>query len=155
MSEHTVVALVPNHLVSTLVAHVCCGYSLPPVNHLALPLRKLLINIVLAVGYCCCLDLADVALPLIDLEAGNSKEEQGPWRVEAPEMVSMARRRQRGVGVMDPPSRCPLAASRPGPPRRSLRPSAMLRWCRAGSPNRDHAVVCPGCASHPPFGRLT
>jgi len=64
------------------VAHVRCGYSLPPVNLLALPPRNLLLDFAFAAG--CCF-LPDVAL--IDPEAGNSKEEQGPWRVEAQEMV--------------------------------------------------------------------
>lgn len=53
-------------------------------NHLALPPpRKLLLNIVFANWLL--LTMRDVAL--IDPEAGNSKEEQGPWRVEAQEMV--------------------------------------------------------------------
>lgn len=45
----------------------------------------------------------------LETEAGNSKEEQRTWRLEAHEVVLMGRCKQRGAGLMPLPSRCPLA----------------------------------------------
>lgn len=56
-------------------------------------------------------------------------------------MVRLGHHGQREVGLMAPRSRCLLAASRRGPRRLNLRPSAMPPWCRDGSANPAYDVV--------------
>jgi hypothetical protein len=75
---------------------------------------------------------------VFEADAGNFKEQQGPWRLEAQEAV--LQQTQREVGVT--PNRCLLAASRRRQACLNPRPNAMIPWFPGGSQNPARAQVC-------------